>query len=210
MGGRGPGRWARSMGPLAAGPSSVTGPRSYLYRAGKRSRCAEMDLETPHPTHRSAGERRIGTHPVGPLPLLLAVAVGALLGSSLFVLDYAEGLSYLSDDPAACANCHVMRPQYEAWQRSAHAAVATCNDCHTPHALIRKYVTKARNGWNHSTAFTLENFREPIRIKPANLAVVEENCRGCHEALVSEILGHGDDQIVCTRCHRDAGHPPSG
>ncbi len=168
-----------------------------------------MDVQppaAPPPT----GERRPRGRLDRALPLLLAAAVGALLGSSLFVLDYAEGRSYLSDDAAACANCHVMWPYYEAWQRSAHAAVATCNDCHTPHGLIRKYLTKARNGWNHSVAFTLQNFPEPIRIKPANLAIVEENCRGCHRALVSEILGHDAEQISCARCHRDAGHPPSG
>ncbi|GBC87641.1 Cytochrome c-type protein NrfH [bacterium HR12] len=145
----------------------------------------------------------------GWLPVLLSAAIGALLGSSLFVLDYAEGLSYLSDDPRACANCHIMRPQLDAWQRSSHAAVATCNDCHTPHDPIGKYLAKARNGWNHSVAFTLQRFEEPIRIKPANLAVLERNCRGCHAALVSEIVGHEDEVLGCVRCHRDAGHPPA-
>ncbi len=35
------------------------------------------------------------------LPWILSVTAGMLLGSSLFVLNYAEGLSYLSNDPRA-------------------------------------------------------------------------------------------------------------
>jgi len=142
--------------------------------------------------------------------MLLAVAIGAFVGASLVVLDYAEGLSYLSDDPRTCVNCHIMREQFDTWQRSAHAAVATCNDCHTPHDAIGKYVAKARNGWNHSVAFTLGTFEEPIRIKPSNAAIVERNCVECHADLVSEILGHPGSTIGCTRCHREVGHALSG
>lgn len=142
------------------------------------------------------------------LPWILSVALGMLLGSSVFVLAYAEGLSYFSNDPAACANCHIMQPLYDAWQRSPHVNVAGCNDCHTPHALARKYLSKARNGWNHSAAFTLQNFDEPIQIKPFNAEVLEENCRDCHEDLVNQITGHygSDEAPECVRCHRDVGH----
>lgn len=147
------------------------------------------------------------------MPMLLSVAVGALLGSSLFVLDYAEGLSYLSDDPASCVNCHVMRSQYEGWLKAPHATVATCNDCHTPHDVVGKYLAKARNGWNHSVAFTLGTFEDPIRIKPYNAEILNENCRRCHEALVGQIIGHersDADAISCVPCHRWVGHGPSG
>jgi cytochrome c nitrite reductase small subunit len=67
---------------------------------------------------------------------------------------YARGGSYLTDDPAACANCHVMREQYDGWIAASHRAVAVCNDCHTPPGLLGKYATKARNGFWHSVAFT--------------------------------------------------------
>jgi len=143
------------------------------------------------------------------LPWVLSIAAGMLLGSSLFVLNYAEGLSYFSNDPGSCTNCHVMQPYYDAWQRSPHATSATCNDCHTPHDLIGKYVAKARNGWNHSVAFTLQDFAEPIQIKPFNAAILEENCRRCHEELVNQITGHygsEDEGPDCVRCHRSVGH----
>ena len=146
------------------------------------------------------------------LALVLAVFTGVLLGAGVFTFAYAEGLSYLSSDPAACVNCHIMNEQYDGWLKGPHRDVATCNDCHVPHALLSKYVAKARNGWHHSSAFTLQNFDEPIRIKPGNAATLEHNCRTCHRELVADISGHyGSDEEgpACTHCHRDVGHGPS-
>lgn len=143
------------------------------------------------------------------LAVVLAVLTGMFIGASVVVLNYAEGFAYLSNDPKACTNCHIMQPQYDGWEKSPHHAVATCNDCHTPHAFLSKYLAKARNGWNHSTAFTFQNFDEPIQIKPGNAEILNENCRGCHETLVSEISGHyGSDEEgpECVHCHAAVGH----
>ena len=82
--------------------------------------------------------------------LALMVLFGGIIGLSLFTVSYAEATSYLSDDPDACRNCHVMNDVHDAWARGPHHAVATCNDCHIPHTFPDKYVVKALNGWNHS------------------------------------------------------------
>ena len=37
---------------------------------------------------------------------------------------YAQGFSYLSDDPAACANCHIMREHYDGWQKARQPVLA--------------------------------------------------------------------------------------
>ncbi len=101
---------------------------------------------------------------------------GGIFGLGAFTFNYAEGFSYLSDDPRACANCHVMREVYDGWNRSPHHAVAVCNDCHTPHSsFVAKYAIKGLNGFNHSKAFTLNDFAEPIRITALNRAVT--HCR---------------------------------
>ena len=50
--------------------------------------------------------------------LLLALLAGVLMGVGAFTFLYAEGFSYLSSDPQACVNCHIMRPQYDSWQKS--------------------------------------------------------------------------------------------
>lgn len=77
------------------------------------------------------------------LILVLAILLGVVIGLGAYTFIYAKGYSYLTNNPAACANCHVMQAEYVAWQKSSHHSVATCNDCHTPHNLIGKYAVKA-------------------------------------------------------------------
>ena len=60
------------------------------------------------------------------------------------------------------ANCHIMQPQYDGWQKASHHGVAACNDCHTPHEFVPKYMVKAENGFWHSKGLTLQDFHEPI------------------------------------------------
>ena len=143
------------------------------------------------------------------LPWVLCVMVGVLVGVGTYTFRYAEGLSYLSNNPAACMNCHVMREYYDSWARSSHHAGATCNDCHVPHAFPEKYLVKMDNGWNHGKKFTLQNFREPIRIRRGNLLALQHNCVHCHEAAVQDIASHLDveeGKARCTDCHRSVGH----
>ena len=90
---------------------------------------------------------------------LLALLFGGVVGLGMYTFAYAEGTSYLSDDPAACRNCHIMNDVYDAWERGPHHAVATCNDCHIPHVFPDKYVVKALNGviWIGSWKFCSVN-----------------------------------------------------
>src|SRR5688500_9502703 len=112
---------------------------------------------------------------------VVAILIGIALGVAGFTFVYAQGASYLGNDAAACANCHVMRPQLEGWTKSSHGHFASCNDCHTPPGLLPKYGTKALNGFFHSLAFTTGRFPEPIRITDRNRRVTESACRGCHQ-----------------------------
>ena len=140
---------------------------------------------------------------------LAPIAFGALLGLGGYTVHYAEGLSYLSSDPKACVNCHVMRDVYDSWRKSTHHAVARCVDCHLPHDFVAKYAAKVRNGYFHSKGFTFQDFPEPIRITPPNAKILQENCVECHEGIVSEIVsGHGKhaEDVTCVRCHVSVGH----
>lgn len=151
----------------------------------------------------------------------LSVALlGAAFGLGLFTFGYAKGASYLTNDPQACANCHIMSEHFAAWNRGSHHAVATCNDCHTPHTPVRKYLVKARNGFWHSFYFTTGNFPDPLRITEPNRRVTEETCRYCHStiteaidnvAIAHAVAGRGTAQgekqtISCIRCHKYVGH----
>jgi len=146
------------------------------------------------------------------LPYLLAASLGVLLGLGLYTFRYAEGFSYFSNRPEACANCHVMRDYLDAWQKSPHHTGAACNDCHVPHSLFFKLATKAENGWRHSMMFTLQTYPEHLRITRNNAARLEHNCIRCHEELTSEIRlaahGGGEAGIDCVRCHAGVGHGP--
>ncbi len=145
------------------------------------------------------------------LYVLIAVLIGATTGVGLFTFGYADGASYLTNDPEACANCHVMRRQLDAWLKSSHGKFATCNDCHAPHDLLEKYYCKSRNGFFHSWAFTTGRFPDNIQMHKYNQEVVEENCRRCHSQLTHDIDPLPDqagkvETSSCIRCHSTVGH----
>ncbi len=139
--------------------------------------------------------------------LSLAALVGLCAGAGVFAFDYAEGTSYLSNDPTACVNCHIMRDQYDGWLKGGHHTAATCNDCHTPVDFFGKYWTKVEHGFRHSKGFTFQDFHEPIAMKDSSRRVVEANCVRCHGGFVADITAcrePGDSS--CITCHRGAGH----
>ena len=145
---------------------------------------------------------------MGKIYLIITIFVGIAAGLGAATFFYAKGYSYLQDDPAACDNCHIMDNQYYSWQKSSHRSVATCNDCHTPKTFAGKWFTKGLNGWNHSYAFTSGDFHEPIQINQRNRNIAEENCRYCHQMVVSNLTFHETEstKIECTSCHRSVGH----
>jgi cytochrome c nitrite reductase small subunit len=139
-----------------------------------------------------------------PIPVVLAAIAGVAIGVGAYAFHYAKGSSYLGNDPATCANCHVMAGHLAGWQAGPHKKAATCNDCHTPAGPISKYVVKALNGYHHSMAFTLGGYPEHIRARPESSEVVEGNCRRCHASLVDNVA-HGTG-VSCIRCHASVGH----
>jgi cytochrome c nitrite reductase small subunit len=144
--------------------------------------------------------------------LILCVLVGTAIGLGSYTFYYGQGWAYLSNDPKACANCHVMNEHLESWQKSSHHAAATCNDCHVPHDFFSKWWSKARNGFWHSKGFTLQDFPEPIRINPDNASALQANCIGCHKEVTHDIVHQGSAGVPgnsCVRCHMSVGHGPT-
>ena len=155
--------------------------------------------------------RRSRRYNLARVALVLAVLLGVLVGVGSFTFLYGEGFSYFSTDPRACMNCHIMRPQFDSWQKSAHHTAARCVDCHLPHDFVGKYLAKADNGYRHSWAFTFQDFHEPIQITPRNARILQHNCVACHGDLVHAILPSGttaNDAMSCVHCHADVGHGP--
>ena len=140
--------------------------------------------------------------------LVLATCAGALLGLGGYTFTFAHGHSYLTDDPAACANCHVMKSYLDAWRKGSHRSVATCNDCHTPSGFVPKYAVKASNGFFHSLYFTTGAYPDNLRLRPSNVAVADGACVKCHEGIAEQLRTHGsfDPGQACVRCHSQVGH----
>lgn len=146
-------------------------------------------------------------HPVRRRWLIAAAVAGGLaFGLGAFTFVYARGASYLMNDPEACGNCHIMREHLSAWVKSSHHAVATCNDCHTPHHIIGKYAVKAQNGFWHSFYFTTGRFPDPLRITGGNREVTEGACRYCHGDIV-EAIDPASRHASTTHRRRDGNDP---
>ncbi len=136
---------------------------------------------------------------------VLGAVLGSFGGAVGFTAHFARATSYLSDDPKACVNCHIMNDQYDAWSRASHHARATCNDCHVPHqSIFAKYAVKAEHGYRHSKKFTFQNWHEPIAMTASSYDVVVDNCIRCHEEM-TRAIGHVD----CLRCHASVAHGPT-
>ncbi len=146
------------------------------------------------------------------------IAMIVAIALFLYLVNASKALSYLSHDPKACINCHVMNTQYATWQHSSHALRATCIECHLPtDGFFNKYMAKARDGWNHSTAFTFNTFSQRIRISRNGSDRVEANCISCHAKAVAQIRENSDryhdfrnlqpgDDVRCWDCHREIPH----
>lgn len=147
-------------------------------------------------------------------PLFLVGGITAGLG--LYTIYMSRAFSYLSDDPAACVNCHIMSSSYQSWSHSSHAQWATCNDCHVPQtSLAAGYAFKAVDGLYHAAMFTFRAEPQVIRPRHASNEVILENCIRCHTQLNTEFVKTGmvrytdvksGSQRACWDCHRDVPH----
>lgn len=134
--------------------------------------------------------------------------LGTLVGMGIYLTMISNAASYLSDDPKACINCHIMEPVYATWQHSSHGRVAVCNDCHVPQdSKIRKYFFKANDGLRHSALFTLRRERQVIQAIPESKEVIQANCIRCHVKVVENVTDvHADKERSCVDCHREVPH----
>lgn len=149
------------------------------------------------------------------LVLPLFFLAGILAGLGAYTIYMSRAYSYLSDDPAACVNCHVMASYYQSWNHSSHARWASCNDCHVPDSFFAGYAFKAMDGLYHAAVFTMGTEPQVIRPREASNKVILQNCIRCHTQLNTEFVKTGMVQYVdvkngrekaCWDCHRDVPH----
>lgn len=145
----------------------------------------------------------------------VAVLLGIFFGLGIYAFVVSNAVSYVSDDPKACINCHVMNPEYANWFHNAHGRVTNCNDCHVPHDnFVKKYLFKATDGLNHATKFTFRMERQNILMEEETRPLIQKNCLRCHDHVVNKSYlmsvqpnykNHLTERY-CLDCHRQEPH----
>ncbi|WP_029902579.1 cytochrome c nitrite reductase small subunit [Prevotella sp. 10(H)] len=148
--------------------------------------------------------------------LPLFVVGGLIAGLGGYTVYMSRAHSYLSDDPSACVNCHIMTPYYQSWNHSSHAQWATCNDCHVPQDnVLSKYAFKAKDGLYHAAVFTVKGEPNVIRPREESYEVIMNNCIRCHLELNTEFVKTGMIDYcevkegkgkACWDCHTQVPH----
>lgn len=152
--------------------------------------------------------------------VVFGAVLSLLVAASLFVYTvYASNmLSYLSNDPKACINCHVMNSAFASWEKSSHKNVAGCVDCHLPvDSFLAKYTSKAKDGWNHSVAFSTNSYEQSLLITEDGANRVQANCIRCHTStnetlrMNADKYHSGEDGSLkssrkCWECHQYVPH----
>lgn len=154
--------------------------------------------------------------PTRGIQIVAIVLAGCLCGLASYIFYASKAVSYLSDDPATCVNCHIMSPYYATWDHSSHARVATCNDCHVPHDnFFRKWYFKGKDGLRHASIFAIRQEPQVIQAIDESAEVIMENCIRCHTQLNQEFVKTGrimyanvqeGEGKACWDCHRDVPH----
>lgn len=154
------------------------------------------------------------------IPLYFVIPIfilgGVLVGIAGYTIYMSRAHSYLSDDPSACINCHIMTPYYQSWHNSSHGNWTNCNDCHVPQDnVFSKYAFKAMDGLYHSYVFTMRAEPQVISPRDASKGVIMNNCIRCHTQLNTEFVKTGmieyaqvkeGEGKACWDCHRNVPH----
>ena len=144
------------------------------------------------------------------------VLMGIIVGAGGLFLYMLRAHSYLTDEPSACVNCHIMTPYYATWMHSSHSRNATCNDCHVPHDnLVSKWFFKGKDGMNHVSVFLAKGEPQVIQAHEASSQVIMNNCIRCHTQLNTEFVKTGmisyteakeGKGLTCWDYHTDIPH----
>ena len=129
---------------------------------------------------------------------------GIAAGTGLLLVRISNAMSYASNSPETCMNCHVMTDAYVSWQRGSHGRVTVCNDCHVPHDnILAKSAFKAMDGTKHSYVFTLRQEPQVLQLSKGAVPVVQQNCVRCHINQFEMIRLSDSTQQQCWSCHNN-------
>ncbi len=137
----------------------------------------------------------------GKRPWLKLFCGGVVLGAVLLGVSIYAMLS--TDQRPFCATCHLMQEAAITHKLGTHAD-RSCNDCHAPHAILRKLPFKAQAGVMDFLG-NLAGKDVPYPPSVATRDIVNENCIACH-AQTNVNVASMDAKPYCVDCHRNVAH----
>jgi nitrate/TMAO reductase-like tetraheme cytochrome c subunit len=106
------------------------------------------------------------------------VAIATFINFVIVGTASYRAVSYM-DSPHFCGqSCHVMAPQWAAYQESPHAHV-DCVNCHVGSGM-KSYVQAKVNGTRQMVEVTFHTWPTPIRATLNGLRPARETCEECH------------------------------
>lgn len=150
------------------------------------------------------------------IPLL--IVFGAIAGFGIHIIIISNALSYMSEEPETCVNCHVMQSQFATWNHSSHRERASCTDCHLPHDnILNHYFAKGRDGMKDVFLFTFRMENNVPHSTSETKEIILQNCLRCHGEVHRDLdhytaaagNGHGHqgwEGKQCWDCHREVPH----
>ena len=106
------------------------------------------------------------------------VLVATVVNILIVAISSYRGASYM-DSPEFCgATCHVMHPEYAAYQVSPHSHVE-CVQCHIGSGAD-SYIRAKVNGTKQLIEVTFNTYPKPIPTPVTSLRPARDICEGCH------------------------------
>jgi hypothetical protein len=114
-----------------------------------------------------------------------------------------RGVTYMDSANFCGQSCHVMAPQWAAYQESPHAHVA-CVECHVGSGMSA-YVEAKINGTKQLIEVTFKDYPRPITVQLNVLRPARVTCEQCH----TPARFAGDRMLVLTSFGDDTENTPS-
>jgi len=131
--------------------------------------------------------------------LLTAGGFGAA-AAVLLATSTIKGVEYVDSNEFCGTTCHVMEPEWTAYQRSPHARVH-CVDCHVGGGASN-FLQAKLSGVRQVIALATNSYNRPIPTPVHNLRPARATCNECHWPT----RFHGDRTRVITRFRSDSAN----
>jgi nitrate/TMAO reductase-like tetraheme cytochrome c subunit len=137
--------------------------------------------------------RRIALLRVGPLPTaypeihlgdplfrrgVMIVIIATAVNLAIVSIATYRGVTYMDSANFCGQSCHVMAPQWSAYQESPHSHVA-CVECHVGSGMSA-YVEAKVNGAKQLVEVTFNTYPRPITVPLNVLRPARATCEQCH------------------------------